>query len=109
MRWSICDFVGMTVVGSVFFVSLVFWLSIVFGGCGPNAAYLHSDWPAFERECVVYCAPAEAQPSRDQNPWICGCEDALTELMWRSKCNWCARLAVDQQERVRTSPTTSAS
>ena len=52
---------------------------LVLNGCGPNMAYMQRDWPRFHRECVVYCAPEEAHPSRTQDPWLCGCPDGLSE------------------------------
>ncbi len=71
-----------TAVGMLFFgcIGLIAAIVIFLTSCGgPNQAYLQDDWPRFQTECVEYCAPEEAHPSRDTRPWLCGCPDVLDE------------------------------
>ena len=66
-------------IGLLLLFCIVYALVFLVSCGGPNQAYLQDNWPRFQQECVVYCAPLEAHPSRAQRPWVCGCEDFLDE------------------------------
>lgn len=56
-----------------------FLFALLFTACGPNLAYLHRDWPRFEAECERYCEPEQAHPTRNTDPWTCGCPDSTED------------------------------
>ncbi len=78
---AVVGLLGLAIVLSVFFGAILWGMY----GCGAvNQTYLDKDWPQFQTECVEYCAPEEAHPSQDQDPWVCGCPDDFSVNMdWR--------------------------